>query len=466
MNSQQPLNATELNSALIQQFGYNHQNYTLYPDSSHFIEAFDLQAYTAWVNSRNIGGSRRSLSLYVHIPFCSSLCFYCQYKQIITNDQVGITKYLDYLSREIRLQGRLFQDDPKVEQLHFGGGIPSYLTDGQLGSIMHEIRQHFNLAQNGTYFIEIDPRQVARTPLKTYSDMGFNSVVIGVQDFAQKVQQAIHRFQSEQDTLHVIQAAQQEEFKSVRIELIYGLPKQDIKEFSYTLEKIIGANPNQISLISYLHLPEKFKPQRHINAADLPLSETKLKIFQFAITRLTEAGYIHIGMHLFAKHDDPLVIARRQGRLYYNLQGYSIYPDSNLVAFGLSAIGNIGPTFSQNHSDLHQYYDQLAHDQIPIMRGLELCADDLLRRSVIHALICHSVLSFESVETIFPVDFKQYFAIELMELSAHEKAGLLTIDEHEIVVTPKGLLLISGICMVFDKYLRVSKARSQYSKVI
>jgi oxygen-independent coproporphyrinogen III oxidase len=466
VNSQQSLNAAELSSDLIRQFGYNHQNYTLYPEPSHFIEAFDTQAYIAWVNSRKIGGNRRSLSLYVHIPFCSSLCFYCQHSQIITNDQAGIKRYLDHLAREIKLQGNLFQDDPKVEQLHFGGGIPTFLNDGQLGSIMHEIRQNFNLIQNGEYFIEIDPRQVARTSLKTFSDMGFNCVVIGVQDFTQKVQQAIHRFQSEQDTLHVIQAAQQQGFKSVRIELIYGLPKQGIKEFGYTLEKIIGANPNQINLVNYLHLPEKFKPQRRINVADLPLTETKLKLFQFAISRLIDAGYTHIGMNLFAKHDDPLVTARRQGRLHYNLQGFSIYPDSNLVALGLSAIGNIGPTLSQNHSDLLQYYDKLAHDQIPIMRGLELSADDLLRRSVIHALICHSVLSFESVETIFPIDFKHYFATELIELLAHEKAGLLTLDDEEITITPKGRLLISGICMVFDKYLRISKERSYYSKVI
>ena len=235
MNSQQSFNVAELSSDLFRQFGYNHQNYTLYPQSNHFIEAFDTQTYTDWVNNRKIGGNRRSLSLYVHIPFCSAICLYCQYNHIITKDQADIKKYLDHLSREIRLQGKLFQDDPKVEQLHFGGGTPTYLNEVQLGSIMHEIRQNFNLIQNGTYFIEIDPRQVTRSQLKTFNDMGFNCAVIGVQDFTLQVQQAIHRFQSERDTLRVIQAAQQEGFKFVRVELIYGLPKQGVKEFEYLL---------------------------------------------------------------------------------------------------------------------------------------------------------------------------------------------------------------------------------------
>lgn len=458
--------AAELSSTLISRFGYNQQNYTLYPEPSHFIEAFDTQAYIAWVNNRKIGGNRRSLSLYVHIPFCSSPCFCCQSNQIITNDQADIKRYLDHLSREIRLQGKLFQDDSKVEQLHFGSGIPTYLNEIQLGGIMHEIRQNFNLVQDGEYFIEIDPRQVTRSRLKTFSDMGFNCVVIGVQDFSLQVQQATHHFQSEQDTLHVIQAAQQEGVKSIRVELFYGLPKQGLKEFGYTLEKIINVNPNQINLLSYLHLPEKFKPQRRINAVDLPSTETKFEILQFAISCLTNAGYIHIGMNLFAKHDDPLVTAQRQGRLYYNTQGFSIYPDSNLVALGASSIGSVGPTLSQNHCDLLQYYDKLAYDQVPILRGFELSADDLLRRSVIHALICHSVLSFESIETIFPIDFKHYFETELIELLVHEKAGLLALVNEEISITPIGRLLISSICTVFDKYQRVSRARCCYSMVI
>ncbi|MCH9640009.1 MAG: oxygen-independent coproporphyrinogen III oxidase [Betaproteobacteria bacterium] len=467
MNLKLPIDTdAELSSALISQFGFNQHNYTLYPEPSYFVEAFDTQAYLAWVNNRKIGSCRRALSLSVHIPFCNALSFCCQQNQILTNDQTAIKRYLDYLSREISLQGKLFQGDTKVEQLYFSSGIPAYLDEIQLGGILHEIRQNFNLTRYGEYLIEIDPRQVTRSRLRAFSDLGFNCVNIGIYDFTQQVQQAMHRFQSEQDTLYAIQAAKQEGIKSIRIELLYGLPKQGLKEFSYTLEQIINANPNQINLLSYLHLPEKFKPQRRINGDDLPSKETKLESLQFAISRLIDAGYIHIGMNLFAKQDDPLVTAQRQGRLNYNTRGFTIYPDSNLVALGASSIGSVGPTLIQNHCDLLQYYDKLEYDQIPIMRGFELSADDLLRRTVIHALICHSVLSFESIETTFPIDFKHYFATELIELMVHERAGLLAIADEEIAVTSIGRLLISSICMVFDKYQRVSRARCCNAMVI
>ena len=456
MHSLRSSDLFEINLDLIRRFGYHHTDYRLYPITDYFVEAFDAHTYSAWLSNRKTGHFRKPLSLYVHIPFCSSLCFYCHFNQIISDDNSSIKKYLDYLSREIKLQGQLFKDSPKVEQLYFGGGTPTFLSNTQLSNIMNEIQQNFNLIKEGEFCIEIDSRQMTNLSMQALKEIGFNCAIIGIQDFDQRVQQSIHRIQTEDVTLSAIRNAQQAGFKSIRIELIYGLPKQDLEKFEYTLERIIAANPNQINLLNYLHLPEKFKPQRNINIEDLPDTEIRFEMMLLAITRLADAGYIHIGMNLFAKHDDQLVIAQRQGRLHYSLQGYSIYPDCDRIALGVSGIGSIGPTLNQNHCDLLQYYDRLEHNILPIMRGVKLSADDLIRRSVMQALICHSVLSFESVETFFPIEFKHYFATELTELLVHEQAGLITLDDEEITVTSKGQLLISSICRVFDKYLRVN----------
>ncbi len=455
-----------INSDLIRRFGCHHADYRLYPKTDYFIEAFDAHTYSAWLNHRKTGHMRRPLSLYVHIPFCSSLCAYCHFNQIISHDNNSVKKYLDYLSYEIRLQGQLLKNDLKVEQLYFGGGTPTFLSDIQLSNIMNEIQQNFNLIKGGEFCIEIDSRQMTHLSMLALKEMGFNCAIIGVQDFDELVQQSIHRIQAEDATLRTIHNAQQAGFKSIRIEMTYGLPKQNLEKFEYTLKKIIAANPNQINLLNYLHLPEKFKPQRNIHLEDLPEIEIRLEMILLAITRLIDAGYVHIGMNLFARQDDALVSAQRQGRLHYSLQGYSNYPDCDRIALGVSGIGSIGPTLNQNYCDLLQYYDKLKLNTLPIMRGVELSADDLIRRSVMQALICHSVLSFESVETFFPIEFKHYFATELTELLAHEQAGLLTLDNEEIAVTPKGQLLIISICEVFDKYRRTNQQRRNYSILI
>ncbi|MDP3282054.1 MAG: oxygen-independent coproporphyrinogen III oxidase [Nitrosomonas sp.] len=455
----------EINSDLFRRFGGNYSDYHLYPGTDYFVEAFDAHTYLSWLSNRKSGHIRRPLSLYVHIPFCISLCFYCHFNQIIPGDD-DIKIYLDYLVREIRLQGQFLKDDPKVEQLYLGGGTPTLLSDTQLSDIMKEIRQNFNLVEEGEYCIEIDSRQITQVSLQSLNEMGFNCAIIGVQDFDHLVQQSIQRLQTEDTTLCAIHNAQHAGFKTVRIELIYGLPKQTVKKFEYTLGRIISASPNQISLLNYLHLPEKFKPQRNINQADLPDTETRLEMLLLAIARLTDAGYMHIGMNLFAKRDDQLIIAQRQGGLHYGLQGYSVHPDCDRIALGISGIGCIGPTLNQNHCDLLQYYDRLERNILPILRGIELSADDLIRRSVMQALICHSVLSFESVEIYFPIEFKHYFATELTELLVYEQAGLITLDDDEIVVTAMGQLLLSSICRVFDKYLRANQQRRNNSMLL
>lgn len=456
----------QINSDLIRRFGLHDADYRLYPETDYFVEAFDAHTYSAWLNNCKSGYLRRPLSLYVHIPFCRSLCFYCQFNQIITDKNDSITLYLDYLSREIKLQAQFFKEDPKLEQLYFGGGTPTLLNEAQLSAIFKEIQQNFNVMKDGEFSIEIDSRQTPDLSMRALIEIGFNRAIIGVQDFDDHVQQSIHRIQTEDATLCAIHNAQQAGFKTIRTELVYGLPKQTVEKFEYTLGKIVTANPDQINLLNYHHFPNKFKSQRNIILEDLPDVEVRLEMLLRAIACLTGAGYMHIGMNLFAKHDDPLMIARRQGRLYYGLQGYSVYPDSYRIALGISGIGNIGPTFSQNDCDLLQYYDKLEHNILPIMRGIELSPDDLIRRSVMQALISHSVLSFESVETYFQIEFRDYFATELAELIAYEQAGLVTLDDQEIIVTPMGQLLMRSICSVFDKYLRVNLQRRNNSMLI
>ncbi len=451
-----------INSELIRRFGYYHTNYRLYPRTDCFVEAFDAHTYSAWLCHRRTIYSRRPLSLYVHIPFCPPACFYYRSNQFITGDNNSINKYLEYLILEIRLQGRLFKDDPRVEQLYMGGGIPTFLNHSQLNSVMNEIQQNFNLIKEGEFCIEIDSSQINNHSMAALIEMGFNCAIIGVQDFDHQVPQSIRCIQTEETTLRTIFSAQQAGFKSIKIELTYGLPKQSLETFEDTLEKIISTYPNQISLLNYPCLFGKLKPQHNFNREDLPDTETIIAMMSSAIGRLTSAGYVHIGMNLFAKHEDSLVIAQRQGRLHYSLQGYSIYPDCYRIALGTSAVGSVGPTLNQNHCDFLQYYDKLEHNILPIMHGIELSADDLIRRSVMQALICQSILSFESMETFFPIDFKYYFATELTELLVYEQEGLITLDNDEITVTPKGQLLIISICRVFDKYLRTTQQHKIY----
>ena len=452
---------------IIRLFDVVAQSYSLlYPTVDRFVEAYDSAAYLASATNRKIGGIRRPLSIYVHFPFCNSICFYCNHAPIVTKNSAGTKKYINFLLREIKLQGHLFQDDPSAEQIYFGGGTPTLLNEGQLRCVTNEIHHYFNLSADGEYSIEIDPRQITSQTMAALKEMGFNAIIIEVLDFDDAVQRAIHRIQPESKTISTIQAAQQEAFQSITTKLIYGLPKQTVKKFDETLKKIILERPDRISLVNYVHLPEKFKPQRKINTADLPPTEVRLEIIQQAINQLSDANYVHIGINHFVKKNDELAIAQQQGRLYHNFQGYSTHMDSDLVGLGVAAIGSIGPTYNQNERDISRYYDKLAQNILPIARGLELTADDLLRRLVMHTLICNSVLLFESIETVFPIDFKDYFATEFVALIEYEKSGLLTLNDEGISITPKGRIFMRNICMVFDKYLRASNERKHQSKII
>lgn len=466
MNSVSDHLSFEVDLDLIRRLDRNGPRYTSYPTADRFVEAFGPEPYQSWVTKRNIGGIQRALSIYVHLPFCSTVCFYCACNKIITRDRTKGQKYLEYLAKEIALQAPLFRDDPLVTQMHWGGGTPTFYDIAQLRDLFALLRRHFEFEAHGEYSIEIDPRTVNEDTIAGLREIGFNRLSLGVQDFDPDVQRAVNRVQSEEQTLAIIEAARRAGFLSVNVDLIYGLPKQSLISFNRTLARVTAARPDRIAMYNYAHLPTRFKPQRHIKAADLPSPETKLSLLGLAARRFIEAGYVYIGMDHFARPDDALTVAQRQGRLHRNFQGYSTHADCDLVALGVSAIGSIGPTYSQNHRALEDYYLSLDRDELPIMRGVELTADDLLRRAVIQGLMCHFALSKESIEIAYLIDFDRYFADELSELHEFERLGLLVLDDRWINVTPKGRMLIRNVCMVFDRYLRNESKVDRYSRVI
>lgn len=451
---------------LIRRFDVNGPRYTSYPTADRFVEAFDAEALKSWLAKRAIGGTSKPLSLYFHIPFCNTICYYCACNKIITKDHGRSAKYLTYLDREIEIQAGALGGSRQVTQLHLGGGTPTFLSHDEMRQLMDSVRSRFNLVANGEYSIEVDPRKVDFDTVNLLAGLGFNRMSVGVQDFNHDVQLAVNRVQSIEETRLVMDAARATGFKSISMDLIYGLPKQNVITFNRTLEQVLELSPDRISLYSYAHLPGLFKPQRRINSIELPNGDTKLQILQLAIRRLTHAGYVYIGMDHFAKPDDELTVAQRQGRLHRNFQGYSTQAECDLLAFGVSAIGKIGPVYSQNVKTLDEYYDALDRDELPVLRGIELTADDLLRRSIIQALMCHFELSIESVEIAHLIDFSEYFAEELDDLREMAKAGLVRVEDDWITVLPAGRLLVRGIAMVFDRYLRVDRERARYSKVI
>lgn len=458
----------EFDANLIRRMDKSGPRYTSYPTADRFSEAFSEASYRDWARKRKVGGFKQPLSLYFHIPFCEALCYYCACNKIITKDKGKARHYLRYLLKEIELQSQAFDTRDKVEQLHWGGGTPTFLTHAQMRELMQATREHFNLTEESTreYSIEIDPRRANQETIAVLRDIGFNRLSLGVQDFDPIVQQAVHRIQTEQETLDVVTAARQLGFTSVAMDLIYGLPTQTVMGFNQTLKKVIDAEPDRIALYSYAHLPATFKPQRRINSADLPGAETKLDILNLAIRKLSEAGYIYIGMDHFSKPSDELAVAFKRGTLHRNFQGYSTHAECDLIGIGVSAIGQIGPIYSQNYRRLEDYYDRLDMRLLPVMRGLRLSRDDLLRRAIINGLMCRFEISIEAIQTAYLIDFKLYFEEEIKELKALQDLGLVVLDDEWISVTPKGRLLVRNICMVFDKYLRTEQQNQRYSKVI
>ena len=453
---------------IIRRFDVNGPRYTSYPTADRFVEAFDSDAAELWLGKRNIGGITRPLSLYFHIPFCNTICYYCACNKIITKDHGRSAKYLKYLGKELALQSASLEGDGPHEaiQLHWGGGTPTFLSHDEMRQLMAETRKHFKLLEGGEYSIEVDPRKVDTETVALLGELGFNRMSVGVQDFDERVQVAVNRIQTEEETANVITAARANGFKSISVDLIYGLPFQTVMGFNRTLERVLAMDPDRLSIYNYAHMPTLFKPQRRIADADLPAPDTKLQILQLAIKKLTEAGYVFIGMDHFAKPGDEMAIAQRQGRLHRNFQGYSTHADCDMLSFGISSISKVGPTYNQNVKTLDEYYDRLDAQTLPVFRGIELNADDILRRSIIQALMCHFELSIESIESAHLIDFHKYFAQELADMKEMEAAGLLKVERDWITVLPPGRMLVRVITMLFDRYLRADRERKRYSKVI
>lgn len=451
---------------LLQQYDIAGPRYTSYPTADRFVEAFTEKHYQQALQVREIGRASLPLSLYVHIPFCESLCFFCACNKIVTKHHERSAVYLQYLSKEMDLHIASLGKRPSISQLHLGGGSPTFFTDAELVELMSMFRKKFQLSPVGEYSIEIDPRTVDKTRLKNLRALGFNRLSFGVQDFNAEVQKAVHRIQPYEQVAELVKEARRQKFESLNMDLIYGLPKQTADTFSHTLDQVIAIKPDRIALYAYAHLPERFKPQRRIQTEALPTAADKLTMLSSAIAKLIEAGYVYIGMDHFALPEDELAVAKRQGRLHRNFQGYSTQPDCDLIALGVSSIGRVGATYSQNAKTMEEYCDALDQGRLPIVRGLGLSSDDLIRRSVIMSIMCQGEVQYEAIELAYMIDFKQYFSAELTGLKALNNAGMVTFDQDGLTVTEIGWYFVRAIAMAFDKYLQVDQTRARFSKII
>jgi oxygen-independent coproporphyrinogen-3 oxidase len=408
------------------------------------------------------------LSLYLHLPFCHSLCYYCGCTKKITRHREHGEKYLQALFREIEMQGALFDDDREVQQLHLGGGTPTFFDDEQLRSLMRQLGQHFLLldGEEREYSIELDPRTVDLERLKVLQELGFNRISLGVQDFDSDVQKAVNRIQSIEETLALIDGAHELGFRSVSVDLIYGLPLQTPDKFRKTLDTVVAAQPERLAVYNYAHLPQLFRAQRMIRQDTIPSPATKLELMELTIGHLTDAGYVYIGMDHFALPGDELTLAQRNGKLQRNFQGYSTHGGCDLVGLGVSSIGRIGDCYAQNLKTLPAYMAAVHAGDLPIWRGLSLSTEDRLRRSIIESIMCRGELRFAEYEHRYGVDFSEHFASELSVIAQQQQDGLLDLDEDGFTVTPAGRLLLRNTAMVFDEYLQRAADERQFSRVI
>lgn len=451
---------------LIRRYDQSGPRYTSYPTAVEFHDGFGETNYREACARSN--ESDRPLSLYFHLPFCDTVCFYCACNKVATKDRSQAQPYLDRVDRELQMQGALFGADRRVEQLHWGGGTPTFINRDQMAELMDNTRRRFRLADDevGEYSIEVDPREADAGIVALLRRLGFNRMSLGVQDFDPAVQRAVNRIQTEQETLAVLEAARAEGFRSVSIDLIYGLPFQTVDSFRRTLDRIVEFAPDRLSVFNYAHLPQRFMPQRRIDEADLPPPRAKLDILEATGKLLAGAGYVYIGMDHFARPDDELARAQRDGSLYRNFQGYSTHADCDLVGLGVTSIGKVENTYSQNRRTLDEYYADIDAGRLPVFRGIELSRDDEIRRDVITRLICNFALDFAAVERARGIDFADYFADALAALEPMRTDGLLDLDGKGIRVLPKGRLLIRNVCMVFDAYLAAKEGPVGFSKVI
>jgi oxygen-independent coproporphyrinogen-3 oxidase len=432
-----------------------------------FHSGYDAKSYQQ-AAARSNQPAGKPLSIYVHIPFCTSPCFYCGCNKVITRDHNKAAIYLHYLFREIALQARLFDNTRVVEQLHLGGGTPTFLSLQQMHSLMAELRAHFNLSTDAAtreFSIEIDPRTLTADTLPALAELGFNRISLGVQDFDTEVQAAVNRIQSQDETLAAIKQARTLGFRSVSVDLIYGLPLQTPAKFSRTLDAIVQARPDRIAVYGYAHMPRMFKPQRQIVESELPSATQRMELLGLTINTLTRAGYVYIGMDHFALPEDELVKAQQARTLHRNFQGYSTRAECDLVGLGVSSIGKVANTYAQSAKTLPEYYAALTGDELPIQRGIVMTRDDEIRHAVIQQIMCHGELRFAEVDAAWCIDFQRYFAGELIALRALQQDGLIEMDAGGLRVTARGRLLLRHIAMEFDAHLHKASAQT-FSKAI
>ena len=452
--------------ALIAQHDRSGPRYTSYPTADRFTEGDIVESYLGALQSRQSERPDAALSLYVHLPFCDTVCYYCACNKIATKDRARADTYLDYLAREIWLVRKQFSKIPLVSQLHLGGGTPTFLTNEQLERLMGLLKGSFALTPDAECSVEIDPRRLNEGTLELLAHHGFNRMSIGVQDLDPSVQKAVNRIQPAKITEEVMAQGRALGYRSINIDLIYGLPKQSVETMGATLDTVLRWRPDRIALYSYAHLPERFMPQRRIEPVDLPMPAEKLAMLKLAVTRLLAAGYVYIGMDHFALPEDALAKALVAGTLQRNFQGYATQADCDLIALGVSAISRIGNVYAQNHRVLEEYYAALDRKELPLVKGLNMNTDDLIRRAAIHDLLCQSEINIPRFERQWDIDFESYFAPELDHIQSLAQDGLVELSTERMFITPKGRFLARIVAMSFDRYLREGKTTARYSKVI
>lgn len=462
------LNIVEFDRTTIERYGGRGPRYTSYPTAVQFHPGFTESAYREEVRRADSAAPLAPLSIYVHIPFCHSLCYYCGCSKVVTRNRERAEIYLCALLREVELQAALFAPGRAVSQLHLGGGTPTYLDASQMKRLIDGLRANFSLREDDSreFSIEIDPRTVTPDDIHLLADRGFNRVSMGVQDFDPDVQRAVNRLQSAEQTESLVEAARSAGFGSVSLDLIYGLPLQTVEGFQRTLDRVLAMRPDRLAVYSYAHLPQMFRAQKLIDEARLPSPEIKLEILRSTIERLTGAGYVYVGMDHFALDDDELVRAQARGELQRNFQGYSTHAHCDLVALGATSIGHIGSCYSQNAKEIADYTRAIEAGCLPIVRGLAMDDDDRLRHALIQEIMCHGRLNFQDLEARFGIEFASYFAAELERLEDLQRDGLVHCSAEGLTVTARGRLLLRAIAMVFDRYLAEASGPRNFSKII
>lgn len=453
---------------LVKRYDVAGPRYTSYPTAVQFHEGFDAEAYRRFVAISNDELIPSPLSLYVHLPFCQSLCYYCGCNKKVTRHPEQGVAYLEMLAREIEMRGKLFDHDRKVTQLHFGGGTPTFFDDLQLEQLMAELGQafHFGPVKKREFSIEVDPRTVDGDRLAQLANLGFNRISLGVQDIEPEVQQAVNRIQDPDATMAMVSSARALGFNSVSIDLIYGLPLQTADSFARTLKTVIESQPDRLAVYNYAHLPQIFRSQRMINSEDIPSPETKLELMELTIQTLSDAGYVYIGMDHFALPGDELTIAQQQGHLHRNFQGYSTHSECDLVGLGVSAIGKIGDCYAQSIKEIPQWQSAVGRGEIPIWRGISLTTEDRMRRGIIEDIMCNGRVNFVDFEHNFSLDFNDHFAPEVHQLEQLVEDGLIELDETGLSVTAEGRVMLRAVAMIFDEYLQPTKNQPRFSRVI